>query len=402
MNFVTRGGAALAVPAVTAESSTARILLVDSSRPTLDLLRGYLTAQGHVVVVAGDGPAALASIVDFGPDLILLDVALPGMDGVEVTRQVRARHGGRWIPIILMSSLQSEQDVVRGLDAGADDYLSKPLNMAVIQAKIRAFRRIATLQAQMYEQARALAKLRDEQTYENELAAALIDNIVHREGLKDSLLSWQVLPSARFSGDVVAAARDPRGVLYVLLGDATGHGLAASVSLIPALHTFYGMARKGLPLSLMAREMNRCLREQLPVGRYLATITVAIDERGGRLTYWNGGMPPAYMLGPDGEVRRALAPMHVALGILEDAQFSDQCMELDFAGDEALLLYSDGLIEAANARGEPFGIDRLRSSLMRYAGRDRVEGVMRDLHAHLDAVANHDDASILAVELRRA
>lgn len=375
------------------------ILLVDDSPSILALLRSYLLAQGHAVAAADDGEQALALFDRIGPDLVLMDVVMPGMDGIEVTRRLRQSSGARWVPIILLSALSTEQDVVRGLEAGADDYLAKPINLAVMQAKIRSFHRIVRMQAETLQQSSALRRLQEEQTYEHELAAALIDNIVQRKGLNDSLLTWHVLPSARFSGDVVAAERSSTGTLYALLGDATGHGLAASVSLIPALQVFYGMARKGLPLGVVAREMNLRLREQLPVGRYLAAIIVAIDERVRRIQYWNGGMPPAFVLSPDGRVTQELSSDQLALGILEDAGFDDACRDFGFEPGEALVLYSDGLIEAEDASREQFGLGRLRLGLEAADPGERVARVMRDLHAHLDCIANHDDASILSIDL---
>lgn len=158
------------------------ILVVDDSPSILALLRSYLLAQGHAVASADDGEQALAMFDRIAPDLVLMDVVMPGLDGIEVTRRLRESSGSRWVPIILLSALSTEQDVVRGLEAGADDYLSKPINLAVMQAKIRSFQRIVRMQGEILEQSGALQKLQEEQTYEQELAAALINNIVQRQG----------------------------------------------------------------------------------------------------------------------------------------------------------------------------------------------------------------------------
>lgn len=378
---------------------TLTVLLVDDSPAILSLLRGFLAAQGHRVRTAEDGAEALQAFAEELPDIVLMDVVMPNVDGIEATRRMRERAGGRWVPVILMSALGAEADMIRGLEAGADDYLPKPVHLAVLRAKIGAFQRIIAMQGELSSQAEALRKLQDEQTYEHELAAALIENIVHRDGLTDAALHWQVLPSARFSGDVVAAARSPEGRLYALLGDATGHGLAASVSLIPALQVFYGMVRKGLPLQVLAREMNQRLREQLPVGRYFAAAIVTLDERSRRLEYWNGGMPPGLVLATDGTIREQILSGHVAMGILSDSEFEDDCTVVNWSPGDILLLYSDGLIEAEADGGEPFGADRLRDAVRQSRGESIVETVMASLHTHLGCAATHDDASILAIDL---
>lgn len=375
------------------------ILVVDDSPSIVALLRSYLTAQGHGVTTVEDGESAVDAFARQPPDLVLLDVVMPGMDGIEVTKRLRAISRDRWIPVILVSSLQTEQDVVRGLEAGADDYLAKPINLAVLKAKIRSFQRIVQMQAELRSQANALRRLQDEQTYEHELAATLIKTIVQRVGLQDSRLAWQVMPSARFSGDVVAAERGADGTFYALLADATGHGLTASVSLIPALQIFYGMARKGLPLGQIVREINMRLREQLPVGRYVAALMVAIHDADHRFEYWNGGMPPALLLSTDGKATRELKSDQVALGILSNAEFDDSCRELRFERGERLVAYSDGLIEATDHAGEPFGMDRLLAAVHAASGKESLDQVMRDLHAHLDCAPHHDDASIFAIDL---
>ncbi len=380
-------------------SSGFRVLLVEDSASVRALLSTYLGLQGHEVIVAEDGAQALKLFAEVNPDLILMDVVMPEVDGIEATRRIRKMSHDRWVPIILMSTLDSDGDVIQGLDAGADDYLPKPVHLAVLEAKIRSFRRIFGMQAEIVEQAQALKRLQDEQAYEHELAASLIEGIVHHEGLNDRRVRWHVLPSARFSGDVVAAARGPDGRLYALLGDATGHGLAASVSLIPALQVFYGMVRKGLALSTVVREMNLRLREQLPVGRYFASFVVCIDEAARKLDCWNGGMPPGILVGADGRVRRALEPQHVALGILSDAMFDDQCFSLAWTPGDTLIAFSDGLIEAEDSNGVPFGLERVRETVLEARGVAIVETLQNRLHEHLDCIATHDDASILAIEL---
>lgn len=375
------------------------ILVVDDSPSIVALLRSYLTAQGHGVTTVEDGEAAVDAFSRLAPDLVLLDVVMPGMDGIEVTKRLRALSRDRWIPVILVSSLQTEQDVVRGLEAGADDYLPKPINLAVLKAKIRSFHRIVRMQAEMRSQTNMLRRLQDEQTYEHELAASLIKAIVQRVGLQEPRLAWQVMPSARFSGDVVAAERGANGTFYALLADATGHGLTASVSLIPALQIFYGMARKGLPLGEIVREINARLREQLPVGRYVAALMVAIHDADRRFEYWNGGMPPALLLARDGHSTRELKSDQVALGILSDAEFDGSCRELRFEPGERLVAYSDGLIEATDRSGDPYGMDRLLAAVHAASGKESLDRVMSGLHAHLDCTPHHDDASIFTIDL---
>ncbi len=118
-----------------------RVLVVDDERPIRRFLRVSLTAQGHVVYEAGDGREALSAVVRDRPDLIILDLGLPDMDGIEVTRQLR-----EWTrtPIIVLSVREEEATKVAALDMGADDYLIKPFGMAELMARMRVALRHAT------------------------------------------------------------------------------------------------------------------------------------------------------------------------------------------------------------------------------------------------------------------
>jgi CheY-like chemotaxis protein len=385
--------------AVAGRADGLRVLVVDDSQAVSTMLRGFLVRDGHAVTVAADGARALELFAAAPPDIVLMDVVMPTVDGIEATRRLRERAAGRWVPVILLSALDTEDDVVRGLEAGADDYLVKPINLSILKAKIRSFQRIARMQSQVIEQAEALGRLSDEQAAEEQLAHALIGNMVRRKGLDDPALAWEVLPSARFSGDAVAAARGPTGRLYAMLGDATGHGLAASVSLLPALQVFYGMVRKGLPLPALVREINACLRDVLPADRYLAAALMVVDEAGSAAEVWNGGLPRIALLDAAGVAIRRFESAHVPLGILDDVAFDDACAPLRWEGPAEIAVCSDGVVECENAAGEAFGFERLERSLRAVPPGARAARVVRDLEVHLAGAAAVDDASVLTIRL---
>lgn len=124
-----------------AESPPVRVLVVDDERPIRRFLTTSLSAHGYAVFEAADGPEALAAVVDQRPDLVILDLGLPGMDGVEVTQRLR-----EWtpLPIIILSVRDQEGDKIAALDAGADDYLTKPFGIGELLARLRvALRRAA-------------------------------------------------------------------------------------------------------------------------------------------------------------------------------------------------------------------------------------------------------------------
>src|SRR5215212_2895164 len=115
------------------------VLLVDDDAPILRMLERTLAAEGYTVAAVADGGAALARVERFLPDVIVLDVAMPGMDGLAVTRRLRAK--GLAVPILLLTARDAIEERVAGLDAGADDYLVKPFDVMELMARVRALLR---------------------------------------------------------------------------------------------------------------------------------------------------------------------------------------------------------------------------------------------------------------------
>src|ERR1700694_5325384 len=138
-----------------------RILVVDDHEDNIELLRARLEARGYEVEGASDGQAALDAVQRVCPDLILLDVMMPKMDGIEVVRRLKANAGLPFIPVIMQTALDSTENKVEGLDAGADDYITKPINFAELEARVNSLLRIKKLQSDLAESKQELSDLND-------------------------------------------------------------------------------------------------------------------------------------------------------------------------------------------------------------------------------------------------
>ena len=123
-------------------ATAGKILIVDDESQNVEVLRRLMTRLGYDVLTALDGESALWSVVRDGPDLVLLDVNMPGIDGVEVCRRLKADPATRLIPVVLIATLTASEDRVRGIDAGADDYLAKPPVIAELEARVRSLTRL--------------------------------------------------------------------------------------------------------------------------------------------------------------------------------------------------------------------------------------------------------------------
>jgi two-component system cell cycle response regulator len=138
-----------------------KILVVDDHEDNIELLRARLEARGYEVFGANDGQAALDQVSHVCPDLILLDVMMPKMDGMEVVRRLKANPDLPFIPVIMQTALDSTENKVEGLDAGADDYITKPINFAELEARVNSLLRIKALQSDLAARERELSELND-------------------------------------------------------------------------------------------------------------------------------------------------------------------------------------------------------------------------------------------------
>jgi signal transduction histidine kinase len=134
------------------------ILIVDDDPTARRMLQVFLSQEGYDLALAGNGPEALARLDELLPDAILLDVMMPGMDGFQVCRRLKADERWRHIPIILVTALATKEDLVRGLDAGADEFLSKPVNDLELRARVRSMLRIK----KQYDELEATLRLRED------------------------------------------------------------------------------------------------------------------------------------------------------------------------------------------------------------------------------------------------
>lgn len=143
------------------DKSQYRILVVDDHEDNIELLRARLEARGYIVEGAGDGQAALDAVDRQCPDLILLDVMMPKLDGIEVVRRLKSNPALPFIPVIMQTALDSTENKVEGLDAGADDYITKPINFAELEARVNSLLRIKKLQNDLAEREKQLSVLND-------------------------------------------------------------------------------------------------------------------------------------------------------------------------------------------------------------------------------------------------
>jgi len=317
-----------------------RILVADDAVAERALLCQFLVNKGHIVEEVGDGQEAVTAVTRQRFDLVLLDSIMPVMVGNEAVRHIRKRdaHMGRYTPVLFVSGLNDPTEVVASLAFGADDYLSKPIDLDILEAKLRVFDRIAS-------QHRALEQYRQASEGDKAFARHVLDHLTRANRAFSEEVRHFVRPHDQLSGDLFAAARAPDGTICALLADAMGHGLAASLTTVLLAQVFYTMAERNQPLSTIVSESNTKLKALLPPGFFVAAAFVRVEPLARCVQVWNGGIPLVRLIGSD-RVLKDFPSAFMALGVLAPREFDSTIEEYHTQEPAELLLATDGVTEA--------------------------------------------------------
>jgi sigma-B regulation protein RsbU (phosphoserine phosphatase) len=325
------------------------------------------------------------------PDLLLLDIVMPGIDGYEVCRRLRADPATREIPIMFLSSLEDVQDKARGFELGANDYLTKPFEILEVKARVRSL-----LKAKAYADAVRAAQERD-LAIAREIQMGILPgdlaSLVQGTGLE---VHATIEPARQVGGDLFEVLRPSADRLVVAVGDVCGKGIPAALFMAVTVTLLRSLARQlDGPGEILAR-LNDELAAQNPRGMF---VTMAcLDVRGDRVTCANAGHDSALLVRAAGGASPVLSSSGRVLGLFPDQAYASETLDLG-AGD-SLLLYTDGVTEAADGAGQLFGPERLRVCFAEGAGgtaTESVERVLRAVRAFAGGAPQSDDITILAL-----
>lgn len=335
------------------------ILVVDDQPLNCTLLRAMLEQQKYNVVVASNGMEAVKIVEEQSIDIVLLDVMMPVMDGFETAPLIKKLAGEVYLPIIFITALEDHASFEKCLAVGGDDFIHKPFDRIILSAKIKAHARTRKLSQEANEQKKLLEYHYNQTEREHEIVEHIFQNALNDQGAFPNHCDYHLSPASMFNGDMFLLARSPMGGMYCMLGDFTGHGLAAAVGALPASRVFYTMVNKGMSVADIAEEMNALLYNLLPGNMFCAATILELSESGKNLSLWLGGLPDAYLIDHDGKLLRTIESQHMALGILDNDEFERNIIHLEVSPRMRVLFATDGVIETENNDGEYYGEKRL-------------------------------------------
>ncbi|MBN2007030.1 MAG: SpoIIE family protein phosphatase [Anaerolineae bacterium] len=398
------------------------ILVVDDNVTNLKVVVNYLKEFGFKMLTASSGESALKRIAAYPPDLILLDVMMPGMDGWEVCRQLKANPETANIPIIFMTALASEDDKVKGFDAGAVDYVTKPIQQREVLARV-------TTHLRLQEQARRLADMANSlQTANTEIQALnmrlqeenlrleaelditrriqsmLLPGTEELAQIADLEIAGFMQPAAAVSGDYYDVLCHD-GHIKISMGDVTGHGLESGLVMLMVQTAVRALLIGGLhdPVRFMDA-LNRTLYanlQRIGVNKSLSVTFLDYQQQTGQIGI-SGQHEQVLVLRKGGQID-ILDTVNLGfyVGLVEEITAFVNEHTLTLAPGESAVLYSDGFTEAENANGEMYGLERLCASISDHWAESSAaikEAAVTNVRLFLGERTPHDDLALLVIK----
>jgi len=374
--------------------SDCRVLLVDDAKANLDILVEGLKSD-HKLSLALNGEMALQIAARTPPDLVLLDIMMPGLDGYEVCRRLRQMPETSEVPIMFLSSLEEVQNKTRGFEAGANDYLTKPFEMLEVKARVRSL-----LKAKAYSDAVKEQIASDLRVAREIQMGMLPHDFSPFERAFRVELGAVLEPAREVGGDLygVCAAAPDRLVLF--LGDVSGKGLPASMFMVRAISLARLLSREiAEPERILAR-LNDELAADNPSGMFVTFLCAVFDPNSGRLILANGGHCRPVLLRAGQPPSWAVKNLGTALGFEPDLEF--ERTELTLGAGDTLVFYTDGVSEAFNPQEELYGDVKLLADAGALPGQTPLAitaGLLQKVRAFAGSAPQSDDIAILALRV---
>jgi sigma-B regulation protein RsbU (phosphoserine phosphatase) len=410
------------------------ILVVDDSEANREALCRRLESRGYTVTAAANGARALELVTRGSFDLVLLDIVMPGHDGLEVLQILRQRFSAMELPVIMATGMDESENIVQALELGANDYVTKPLDLAVVLARVqthlslkRSVRQIRDLEerlsrrnaeletanTQLEATNAQLARAHDHMRHDMIAAAKIQGAFLPRSPLRipGMNFAWVFRPCEELAGDslnICPLDADHVGV-YIL--DVSGHGVAAALL---AVTVTYALSAGGHPGSLLVRnvegardqrivspaEVAELLNQRFPcdpvTGQFFTIAYGVVNVKTRELCYVSAGHPPGiYLAGNAPPTFLAGAGLPVGLG----GGWEQHVVRLN-PGDR-LYLYTDGVTDAVAADGRVFGSERLFQAVEGGRGvplQNSISLLLDELYRWSGAAPLRDDVSVLAME----
>ena len=380
------------------EPKKSKILVVDDVPQNVRVLELNLKAEGYTVIPAYNGQEALEKVRTEKPDLILLDIMMPGMDGNEVCRRLRENKETRAIPIIMLTAYEKGlEKKIEALDLGADEFIEKPFERHEVLARVRSLLRVKNL---MDELKIAKNRLEDELLMAREVQMAFMPQ--NYPDISDLSFAHRYIPTFAVGGDFFDIQERGEGVVEIFISDVMGHGPQAAMitGVIKTLLTELSSRLAG-PAYLLS-QMNERFHDLMTSGglpMFVTAFCMVIDTVNRKYTYSSAGHPAPFLVHNESSRMESLASdPGPALGMIPNTYYENQ--ERTMQAGDMLFFFTDGLDELPDQNNVQFGVKELENAIlnnMHLPPSSFVETIMYAADAFADGLDSPDDITLLAI-----
>jgi len=381
------------------DKNAEEILIVDDTTANLKLLTQILSNEGYKVRVALNGKQAITSVELARPDLILLDIKMPDMNGFEVCRQLKTNSKTSQVPVIFISALNDLQDKLQGFHVGGLDYISKPFQIEEVLARVKS--QLYIRKAQQILQAN-----NDRMQRELNLAWHLQMNF-YPQKLPD-VPNWQfsaaLQPARETSGDFYDVFKLPDDRIVFFIADVVDKGVAAALLMVLA----WSLLRERISVypdypEQVFFDVNQRLLSILKDLEYVTVFLGILDPISGKMVYANAGHNPPLWFRDGRTNPNQLGRTGLPLGVSEDFSWSQS--EIMIEPGDILLVYTDGVTEACNQMGDYVGLQHLAECvqpLLLESADDVKKKILNDLDSFLGEEPPQDDITLMVIKRLQA
>jgi sigma-B regulation protein RsbU (phosphoserine phosphatase) len=371
-----------------------RILVIDDDPAVLKIIQRALQTQGHEVTIATNGREGLEQAQQIQPALIICDWMMPYVDGLEVCRQIKANAQLSTTFFILLTARVGLDDRIEGLNTGADDFLSKPIEITELQARVRAGLRLHQVSQDLQVQKELLeAELAEAASY----VGALLPKPLHGEVAIDA----RFIPSRQLGGDCFDYFWLDPDYLVMYLLDVSGHGLAAALPSILVLNLLRSQSLPNINF-YQPQEVLKGLNDTFQMSsqneKYF-TIWYGVYNRMKRqLTYASAGHPPAVLITmtAEGSQVQHLRTPSLPIGMISDITFSYERCTIPDSG--TLYVFSDGIYELNPLAETNWGLDNFITLLTHFDAQLDLDCILQQVRQTNIVETFNDDVSLLRVQ----
>ena len=381
------------------------ILAVDDTPENLDVVKGILASK-YTVKAAINGPMALKIVEKQPPDLILLDIMMPGMSGYEVCERLKSNPDTSNIPVIFLTAMDQTTDESKGFDLGAADYITKPVNPPILEARVKTHLALKQAMDELQDTYATIKRQKDRMQEELNVGHTIQMSMLPLDfpafpERSEFDLHGLLKPAREVGGDFYDFFMVSEDEICLVVGDVSGKGVPAALFMAVS-QTMIKTAASGdrSPASIMTR-VNDALSTDNPASMFVTLFLAIVDIRTGRFRYCNAGHNPPYIVHPDGRLTCLNQRHGVVMGAMPGMAYGED--EATLEKDDSLFMFTDGVTEAMDPKGQFYnetGLEHFLGNADRSTAQNLAGSALQSVEGFAGEADQFDDITILVYRLQ--